>query len=532
MSDYDGMDRMAGEGLTRPTAANSVPGSGGTTLGSHAYVAQSPPLRVLARMPDMGPETTAIASEEPVPAPHEGRLVGARLSVNVLVGGVLVLMLLALIPFFFMKGAGAGRSESPAPNAPEAVRWNGTNSQVSNLPVPLSSDTARANDNSPTGNRSSSPNNGVPSGVGSSQDAALWSPPMAQPTPPASLPAADGGSPWNGQAPGTSAADAAGPWGSGNRSGPWPNPSAAADTAANRATTAWGDPSQSVAAAPATDPNRPVGPMMPTAPPVHNGIYEAARPAPAYQNNYPADPNGYRSDVGVGHPSTQQPYNYFPNARAVDPSPLSRPTSSEPSAYMADTRGGAAPAPWNANAWTGPPGYPTSTNPSSNYPSGVNPPNTYPSNGYPSNANPSNANPSNANPPNGYPSNANPTSGYPSSSYPINANPSGGYPSGVNPPNNNPPNNNPPNNNPPNGNPSTGYPSTGYPSSGYPSSNYPSSNANSPYPGASGPAVNPMNYGAAGYNGGTADPARAQFDGGIERPTIPGGYDNARSSLH
>ena len=56
-------------------------------------------------MPDMGPETTAIASEEPVPAPHESRLVGARLSANMLVGGVLVLMLVALAPFLFMKGS-------------------------------------------------------------------------------------------------------------------------------------------------------------------------------------------------------------------------------------------------------------------------------------------------------------------------------------------------------------------------------------------------------------------------------------------
>jgi hypothetical protein len=483
-------------------------------------------------MPDMGPETTAIASEEPVPAPHEGRLVGARLSANVLVGGVLVLMLLALVPFLFTKGTGAGRPESPAPNAPEAARWNGSNSQVSNWPAPLSPDTARANDNSPAGNRSSGPNNGVPSGVASSQDAALWSPPVAQPTPPASLPAADGSTPWNGQTPRTSAADATGPWGSGNRSGSWPNPSAAADTAANRATTAWGDPSQSVATVPATDPNRPVGPMMPTAPPVHNGIYETARPAPGYQNNYPTDPNGYRSDVGVGRPSTQQPYSYLPNARAIDPSSLSRPTSSEPNAYTADARGGAAPAPWSASAWTGPPSYPPRANPSNGYPSNANPPNTYPSNGYPSGVNPPNTYPSNGYPSNGYPSNgypsnanpsnANPSNGYPTSGYPSNANPSNGYPSGVNPPNNNPST----------GYPSTGYPSTGYLSSGYPSSNYPSNNANVPYPGLSGPAVNPMTNGAAGNNGGTADPARAQFDGGIERSTIPGGYDNARSSLH
>ncbi len=117
MSEHDGMDRVPGDGLLRPAAASSAPGSGGTTPGSHAYVAQSPPPRVLARMPDMGPETTAIASEEPVPAPHESRLVGARLSANMLVGGVLVLMLVALAPFLFMKGAGAGRSESPAPSA-------------------------------------------------------------------------------------------------------------------------------------------------------------------------------------------------------------------------------------------------------------------------------------------------------------------------------------------------------------------------------------------------------------------------------
>ena len=76
-------------------------------------------------MPDMGPETTAIASEEPVPAPHESRLVGARLSANMLVGGVLVLMLVALAPFLFMKGAGAGRRnrQPPAPGSGPLERF-------------------------------------------------------------------------------------------------------------------------------------------------------------------------------------------------------------------------------------------------------------------------------------------------------------------------------------------------------------------------------------------------------------------------
>jgi hypothetical protein len=510
-------------------------------------------------MPDMGPETTAATSEEPVPSPHEGRLVGARLSVNMLVGGVLVLMLMALIPFFFMKNTGSGRSESPAPNAPEAARWNGSNSQVSNWPAPLSQDAARTNDNSANGNRSAGPNNGVPLGAASPQDAAAWGPPGAQP--PTSLRTADGSSPWNGQTPRTPAADATGAWGGGNRGGAWSNPSAAADTAADRATNAWGDPSQNATtvpqAAPLTEANRPVGPMMPTTPPVNNGGYQAGRPASAYQNN-----------------------------------------SSEPSAYTADTRGGPAMAPLGAGAATTPPSYPNTdaAGTGANYPNAYQPntspsngylpnnysPNNYPPSGYPTSVSPSNAAPTSGYPSRGYPSNASPTSAYPTSAYPTSASPSNGYPSsatpsggyptsaspaggyptsiipsngyptGVSPPNTAPSSGYPSRGYPTNGypsnanttsayptsayptsvSPSGGYPSNGYPSSGYPSSSYPSNNANAPYPGTGGPAVNPMTNGTAGYNGGTTDAANARFNGGIDRPTIPGGYDNAQPSLH
>jgi hypothetical protein len=533
-------------------------------------------------MPDLGPETAAIASEEPVPAPHEGRLVGARLSANMLVGGVLVLMLVALVPFLFMKNSGAGRSESPAPNAPEAARWNGSNSQVSNGLVPLSRDTARANDSSPTGptgNRLSGASNGMASGVASFQDAAAWNPPGAQPTPPASVPAADGGSPWSGQTPRSPAADATGSWGGGNRSGPWPNPSGAADTAANRATSAWGDPSQSVAAvpqgAPLTDPNRPVGPMMPTAPPVHNGIFEAARPAPAYQNNS-SEPNAYTADArgGAALPpwgggAAAGPSSYpnadaagagtaYPNAYSNPASNSLPPGSSQPNTLPSN---GYPPNSYSPSNYP-PSGYPTSANPTSGYPNRANPSSGFPSSanpssGYPTNANPSSGylatgyptgvNPSSGYPATGYPTSANPSGGYPATGYPTSANPSGANPSGANPSGGYPSggypsggyasNANPSSANPSNGYPSGGYPSTGYPSTGnlpsaYPSGNYPSNNANLPYPGPSSPAVNPMTNGAAGYNGGPGDPARARFDGGIERPTIPGSYDNAQSSLH
>jgi hypothetical protein len=490
-------------------------------------------------MPDMGPETAATANEEPIPASHEGRLLGARLSVNVLVGGVLVLLLLALIPFYLMKGTGPAHTESPAPNAPEAARWNGSNSQVSNWPAPLSADSSQANDNSSRGNRSSGPNNGGPLGVVSPQDPTAWGSPGAQPSPPATIPAADGSTPWNGQTPRTPAADAAGPWG-GNRNASWSNPPNMGDTAADRGATAWGDPSQSVMAVPqavpANDPNRPVGPMMPTAPPVHGGVYEAARPAPAYQNS-PSEPNAYTADARGG-----------PAAAPWGAGPATGPSSYLPSGYPNNANRPSG----NPNSGNSPGVNPSGVNPSSGYPPGG-----YPNNGYPNSANPSSANPSSANPTSGYPAGGYPNNGYPSSGYPNNTNSSGGYPNRVNPPSANPnsgyppsvnpngsyPNNvnptgsYPPSSYPNNVNPGGGYPSSvnpggGYPSTSYPSSNYPSNNANVPSPGASGPAVNPTTNGAAGYYGGTADPASARFNGGIERPTIPGSYDNAQSSLH
>jgi hypothetical protein len=470
------------------------------------------------------PEPPILPSEEPVPTGSEGRLVGARLSVNVLLGGVLVLMLVALALSFFTKGTTAGRSEPPAPNASEAPRWNGSNTQVSNWPTPLSRDAAHASDNSPTGNQSSGANNGMSSGVASSQNTTTWSPPGAQPLLPTSVPAAHGSSPGSGQTPQTSAAEATNPWGSGSRGGPWSNPSAAAGTAADRVASAWGDPSQSVTAvpkaAPLTDPNRPAGPMMPTAPLVHNGVYEAASPAPAFPNNsfgpsaYTADARSRASAAPSGTGAAAGPSSY-PNADAAGvgatyPNAVANPYSNSASNNF--TPGNNQPNASPSNGYP-PNNYPPNNYPPSGYPANASPSGGYPSSGYPANASPANANPSGGYPPSGYPANASPSGGYPPSGYPANASPSGGYPSS--------------------GYPAGASPANGYPSTGYPPNNYPSNNANVPYPVTSGPAVAPTTNGAAGYNGGAADPARARFDGGIERPTtIPGGYDNARSSLH
>jgi hypothetical protein len=531
---------MAGDGLSRPAAASPASGSGGTP-GSHAYVAQSP--RVLARMPDMGPETSVNPSEEPVPTGNEGRLVGARLSVNMLLGGVLALMLVALTLSFFLKSSPPTHTESPASSAMEAPRWNGSNSQVSNWPAPVSRDAAHASDTSPPENQSSAANYGASSDATASQSAAPWNSPGAQPISPTPVPATRGNSPWGSPTARTPTADATGAWGSGNRGGPWSNPSGVAGTATERAASTWGDPSQTITAvpqpAPQTDPNRPVGPMMPTAPLVHNGIYEAASPAPAYQNNS-FGPSAYTADA---------------RGRAV-PTPSGSPAATGPSSFPNGDAAGAGATPPNAvanpysnpasNSFTPgsnqPSGYPSSGYPSNANPSNAGPSSGYPSAGYPSNANPSNAGPSSgypsaSYPPNANPSNAGPSSGYPSAGYPPNANPSNaapsnGYPSAGYPSNANPSNGYPSTGYPSNASPSTGYPSTGYPSAGYPSSSYPSNGTNALYPAASGPAAVPTANGAAGYNGGAADPARARFDGGIERPTTPGGYDNARSSLY
>jgi hypothetical protein len=501
-------------------------------------------------MPDLGPEAIVPANEEPAPTASEGRLVSTGLSVNVLVGGVLVLLLLALIPFFF-RGSGSGRTEMQAPNAPEAPRWNGSNSQAPSWPASVNRETAQATGNSPTRNQSSTANNGTPS-VASSQDAPAWSPP--QPISPTSAATTRGATAWNSQTARGPAADATGPLGSGNRSGSLPNSSGVADAAADRAASTWGDPSQSVAAvpqaAPLTDPNRPAGPMMPTVPPMHTGAYEAARPAPAYQNNF-SEPNAYMADArsnaamapwgtGTATGPSNSPGPNANGAGATYPNAYSNPGSNN--TY----------SPYNSPGR--PNGYPSNASPANRYPSSANQPGGYPSTGYPANVGPSGGypsagNPASVGPSGGYPSTGNPANvgpsgGYPSTGNPANVSPSGGYPSTGNPANVGPSGGYPSTGNPANVSPSGGYPSTsgGYPSAGnpanvgpsggYPSTGYPSNNGNASYPGMSGPVVNPTTNGAAGYNGGTADPATAQFDGGIERPTTPGGYDNARSSLH
>jgi hypothetical protein len=524
-------------------------------------------------MPDLGPETIVPANEEPAPTAAEGRLVSTGLSVNMLVGGVLVLLLLALIPFFF-RGSGSGRTEMHAPNAPEAVRWNGSNSQAPSWPASANQETAQAAASSPTGNQFSTANNGTPSVV-SSQDAPAWSPP--QPIPPASAATVRGANAWNSQTARGPAAEATGSLGSGNRSGFLPNSSGVADAAADHTATTWGDPSQSVAAvpqaAPLADPNRPVGPMMPTVPPMHTGAYEAARPAPAYQNNF-SEPNAYTADARSNAAitpwstgATAGPSNApSPNANgagATYPNAYSNPGSNNtyppynPSGRPSGYPSNASPTNRYPSSANQPGGYPSNVSPSGGYPSTGNPANVSPSGGYPSAGNPSNVSPSGGYPSAGNPSNVSPSGGYPSAGNPSNVSPSGGYPStgypsNVSPSGGYPSAGNPANVGPSGGYPSTGYPSTGYPSNvgpsggypatgypsnvspsgGYPSTGYPANNGNASYPGMSGPAVNPTTNGAAGYNGGMADPATAQFNGGIERPSTPGGYDNARSSLH
>ena len=460
MSEYEGMERMAGDGLVRPAAANSVPGSGNLPA-SHAHVAQTP--RVLARMPDMGPETAATASEEPAPSAHEGRLVGTGISVNVLVGGVLVLLLLALVPFLFTKNNNAGRSESPAPNASEAARWNGSNAQVSNWPAPISPDSGHANDNSLSGNRASAPGTGFPPTVTPAPGTTAWTPPGTPSIPPASVAAAEGNR-WNSQTSHTMTADANNTVGNGNRSATWPTPPNAGETAADHAATGWGDPSQSVATASA-DPNRPVGPMMPTLPAVHTGPYEAARPAAPYQSNS-AEPSAYMADARGNAAAAPSSY---PNADTTGTgAAYPNAANAYPNAAANAYPNAAANAYPNAAAN----GLPPSNNqpnpsPSNGYPPSSNSPGGYPSYGYPNSALPPSGNPNdpsggnlgrgmgpaNANPPGGYPSgypnSANPSSGYPNAADRQTVYPSNAYPNGVNP--------------------QSGYPNSGYPQSVNPS---------------------------------------------------------------
>ena len=217
MSEYDGMDRMAGDGFCGLPPPVRHPGAV-VTPGPHAYVAQSP--RVLARMPDMGPETTAIASEEPVPTAHEGRLIGARLSANVLVGGVPAAMLVALAPYLVyerhrLRAYGIAGPQRRGSGPLERFQQPGlqlagpAQPRTARTPLITAPPGTDPRDRTTACRRASPPSRTRP----------LVNPPGAQPTPPASVPAADGSSPWNGQTPRTPAADATGSWRGGNPSG-------------------------------------------------------------------------------------------------------------------------------------------------------------------------------------------------------------------------------------------------------------------------------------------------------------------------
>ena len=266
--------------------------------------------------------------------------------------------------------------------------------------------------------------------------------------------------------------------------------------------------------------------MMPTAPPVHNGVYEAAPSCSGLPEQL------VRADHLYGRrPRRRGPGSFGPRRgnRSVE---LSECRSPRRGAAYPNTAANAYANPTSNNFPPG--GSQPNTSPSNAYPPNNYSPNNYPPSGYPprghsierlssqhqsaGNSSPTGY-PANASPSNGYSAGVCPSArlsgqrhpeqrlssgGYPSRGYPANASlkqhPFGGYPSTGYPANASPTNGSPTaigqRHPEPALRPTAIRPAAihrpailrrGYPSGGYPSNNYPSNNANVPYPGTERP---------------------------------------------
>jgi hypothetical protein len=377
MSEYETMNKMGSENLTsRPLGASPAAAVSGQTRSPH-YGSEAP--RVLARMPDLGPNSIDRETELPS-LQHGGRLLSSRISVAVLLGGGALLLLAALVPFLFFgksktdgKDGAAWQPPVPAPNAAEAPSWGNPRAETPawgtpGAPAPYTSGPTAAN--APYNNYPQTP--GWTPEVASrpdqpaawqgnqepSQPANSWGTPGEpvvrgeQPqanawnagTPPATT---EQGCGWNNQSTAVPAA-AQEPVSSWNNQAPanaWSNqpaPQAAQDsswnapartTSTEAQTPAWSQP----------EANRPVGPMMPSTPPSYGANYEASRSAPAYRNQYQAPADNSRG-MAPGAPATSDPYGYGrtgqidQNAYRNDTNTVAPGASQQPYGYGADPR--------------------------------------------------------------------------------------------------------------------------------------------------------------------------------------------------
>lgn len=349
MSEFNPMEKMGSEHLTsRPLSSSSAATAGR----GHRYAAEAP--RVLARMPDMG--TAEAAHEAQLPSlEHDGRLLSSRVSVAILMGGVAMLLLVALGSYVFFgtnkadEDMATWQPDAPAPNAAEAPAWGGA---MQNHPSPYAGvGGAQAYPSSVT--PSAAPANG---GWNNTAPSTGWNPEVAnrptmpwrgedqpstqntwgatgdfapraeQPQPNAwssttPIPATPSTSyDWNSTTPTTSSPtasqDATASWNTPNQTPAWSNPASPYGVSAQpygttspTPSTSWNTATQTSAvegqpSTASTEASRPVGPMMPNAPTSFNASYESSRTQPSYGNSYQPQTDTPRTAMNGQAPAT------------------------------------------------------------------------------------------------------------------------------------------------------------------------------------------------------------------------------------
>lgn len=307
MSEFNSTEKMGSEHLaSRPLGASPA---SATPMGrGHHYTTEAP--RVLARMPDLGAAETERESQLPS-LERDGRLLSSRISVAVLMGGVAVLLLVALVPFvFFGKNkapspdGSASWQQPPAPNAPEAPAWGPTAPNAVSQ-APNMGGTPAYPQSNPPANPAWNSNSPAPPMTPSTTPPMGWNAEVAaRPTTPA----------WRSDAQQTPA-----PWGTSGDTVPHveqsaPNPWATAPTAPNSS-----DPNYnwnnrtSTPAVTSPDATAATNPQS-TAPSWSNPPYGASTPAPA---PYGASNPSYNA---VGQ-TPDSPWNTATQASAAIESP-------------------------------------------------------------------------------------------------------------------------------------------------------------------------------------------------------------------
>lgn len=261
MSEFSSTEKMGSEHLaSRPLG--SSPATAVPTGRSHHYATEAP--RVLARMPDLGTAETERESQLPS-LERDGRLLSSRISVAVLMGGVAVLLLVALVPFVFFGKTKAvptdgptSWQQTPAPNAPEAPVWGGAApnaaSQAPNMagapayPQPNPSASSAWNTPAPSTPPSTTPPAGWSADVAARpttpwrNDAQQTSNPWGSPSDTAPRAEQASANPWASPAPATNSTESSYGWNNRSTTPPVTTPDATASMNPQTSAPSWSNP--------------------------------------------------------------------------------------------------------------------------------------------------------------------------------------------------------------------------------------------------------------------------------------------------